>query len=274
MSAQQPAQTRNSVARWALGLGAAGLFGGLLVGISKGGSFAFAVGLAVPVGLFTAIAGAIVGLLVKAASMHLRKAPPVPLAVTTTDEAKPSNPPERVLPEPTTPDEVQAAVHAGSCVGPSEEVWSLALIEFDGPARRAGIWAKAYATAHGDGSMAKAYYLEWRATELQHQREAHALAAATAEQQANAARKKHEAELLILGSIAARCPSCEKAITMADSQCPYCRASFGPGSPYKLKPHLGACPNCATEVSMNALQCPNCKADFGAQSGWRPRSLS
>ena len=54
------------VATWAMLFGAGGLFGGLLMGPGKGGGFAFAVRMALPVGLFAAIGGAVVGLIVKA----------------------------------------------------------------------------------------------------------------------------------------------------------------------------------------------------------------
>lgn len=58
--------TSNPIATWATGLGAAGLFGGLLLGLSKGGGFSFAVGMSLPVGFVAAIVGAVVGVLIKA----------------------------------------------------------------------------------------------------------------------------------------------------------------------------------------------------------------
>ncbi len=66
MNSDTPTPSGSPVAKWTIRLGAAGLFGGLLMGISKGGGLAFAVGMALPVGLFAAIGGAVVGFVIKA----------------------------------------------------------------------------------------------------------------------------------------------------------------------------------------------------------------
>ena len=68
MNSDTPKSSNGPVAKWAIRLGAAGLFGGLLIGISKGGGLAFAAGMALPVGLFAAICGAVVGFVIKAAT--------------------------------------------------------------------------------------------------------------------------------------------------------------------------------------------------------------
>lgn len=34
----------------------------------------------------------------------------------------------------------------------------------------------------------------------------------------------------------AKCPSCDQIINIAEEKCPYCRASFAAGSPYRLTP--------------------------------------
>lgn len=47
-----------------------------------------------------------------------------------------------------------------------EDLWKLALEEFEGPTRRQGLWAKAYAAADGDESRAKANYLSLRVSSL------------------------------------------------------------------------------------------------------------
>ena len=59
--------TRGPVIKWAIRFGAAGLFGGLLVGLSHGGGVAFAVGMAIPGGLFAALVGVVIGLIFKVA---------------------------------------------------------------------------------------------------------------------------------------------------------------------------------------------------------------
>lgn len=53
-----------------------------------------------------------------------------------------------------------------------EDLWSQALTEFDGPNRRPGVWAKAYANAHGNEAVAKAQYLQERGNQLLEQRAA------------------------------------------------------------------------------------------------------
>lgn len=66
MNSETSKPTNSPVATWAMRFGAVGWFGGLLMGLGKGGGFAFAVGMALPVGLFAAIGGAVFGLIVKA----------------------------------------------------------------------------------------------------------------------------------------------------------------------------------------------------------------
>lgn len=66
MNSDTPRASGSLVAKWAIYFGAVGLFGGLLMGISKGGGLVFAVGMALPVGLFAAIGGAVVGFVIKA----------------------------------------------------------------------------------------------------------------------------------------------------------------------------------------------------------------
>lgn len=48
-----------------------------------------------------------------------------------------------------------------------ESVWAQALAEFDSPARRPGLWAKVFADANGNESVAKAAYLRERVAQLQ-----------------------------------------------------------------------------------------------------------
>jgi hypothetical protein len=48
-----------------------------------------------------------------------------------------------------------------------ERLWSIALAELEGPARRQGLWAKLFSEAAGNESVAKATYLQQRVEELQ-----------------------------------------------------------------------------------------------------------
>jgi len=50
---------------------------------------------------------------------------------------------------------------------PDETLWADALSEFGGDHRKPGLWAKAFATADGDETKAKARYLQLRVAELQ-----------------------------------------------------------------------------------------------------------
>jgi hypothetical protein len=53
-----------------------------------------------------------------------------------------------------------------SSESPSEESWATALEEFENNARRPGLWARVFAEANGEESVAKAAYLSRRAAEL------------------------------------------------------------------------------------------------------------
>ena len=66
MNSYTPRPSGSTVAKWAIRLGAAGLFGRLLMGLSNGGGLAFSVGMALPVGLSAVISGAVVGSVIKA----------------------------------------------------------------------------------------------------------------------------------------------------------------------------------------------------------------
>jgi hypothetical protein len=49
----------------------------------------------------------------------------------------------------------------------NEEYWAKALAEFDGPARRLGLWAQALSEENGNEERAKATYLRRRVAEIQ-----------------------------------------------------------------------------------------------------------
>ena len=67
---------------------------------------------------------------------------------------------------------------------PREEFWAEAAMEFDGPARRPGLWAMVFSNAHGNEASAKAGYLRARATELQAELDASVAKDASEAQQA------------------------------------------------------------------------------------------
>ena len=59
-----------------------------------------------------------------------------------------------------------ASTSVASVGVPEESLWALALREFEGGNRRAGLWARVYAEADGHESQAKAAYLRARVHEL------------------------------------------------------------------------------------------------------------
>lgn len=59
-------QPSNPISKWAIRVGAAGLFGGVSMCLSIGGGSACFIGMAFPVGLSSAALGAIVGVIIKA----------------------------------------------------------------------------------------------------------------------------------------------------------------------------------------------------------------
>lgn len=50
-----------------------------------------------------------------------------------------------------------------------EDLWAIAADEVDGPTRRKGLWAKAFAEAQGNEAAAKVSYLKWRVEQLQNE---------------------------------------------------------------------------------------------------------
>ena len=122
---------------------------------------------------------------------------------------------------------------------PSEQFWSVAIAEFEGPSRRPGLWARVFSEAQGNEAIAKANYLRYRAEELHDQHSVHleqerrnaeaaqraaALAHLTEEQRAYAELPKGV------------CPRCEAIISLSADPCPECGAMFGPGSSWKPRP--------------------------------------
>ena len=89
-----------------------------------------------------------------------------------------------------TPTPVQTAASS------DEDLWAIAAEEVDGPTRRRGLWAKAFADAQGDEAGAKVNYLKWRVEQLQREatvRQQQALAEQAARQRANEQQASAEA---------------------------------------------------------------------------------
>jgi hypothetical protein len=126
--------------------------------------------------------------------------------------------------------------------GPSEENWKQALAEFEGSARRDGLWGKSFAEANGDEAVAKAKYLQVRAAELaeadlslvqEAARAAEAKRLGEEEAVRLAAQREHDAKPKGI------CPSCNKVILLHAMQCVNCDATFGEGAVWKVLPIRG-----------------------------------
>lgn len=123
---------------------------------------------------------------------------------------------------------------------PPEHIWSAAISEFDGPSRRPGLWARAFAEAQGNEPAAKANYLRYRASELwqehealreQEQRKAEAAMSAAAFAHLSVAQRAYAA--LPKGI----CPSCEAAVLpLTADTCPKCEAMFGHSGGWNVMP--------------------------------------
>jgi hypothetical protein len=83
----------------------------------------------------------------------------------------------------------------GKVIEPSEDCWSSALSEFEGPNRRLGLWAKAFAEAAGNEAGAKAAYLGQRANQLHEENEARVAEAYAARLESEMQEDKRNAEL-------------------------------------------------------------------------------
>lgn len=140
----------------------------------------------------------------------------------------PELPPSGRLVKPTPP------TYAETTPTTEEELWSAAAAELESPSRRPGLWAKAFAEAQANEAIAKANYLKWRVAQLKDEE-------TTRIQKIDEARRAkeeqtREAELAEQARLYGKCPSCAREILRVEVTCPHCRASFGPGSPYKILP--------------------------------------
>jgi hypothetical protein len=115
--------------------------------------------------------------------------------------------------------------------------WSSALSEFEGPNRRLGLWAKAFAEAAGNEAGAKAAYLGQRANQLHEENEARVVEAYAARLEAEVQDAKRNAELAYAAIIIGKCPNlyCESIIPFNSPACPKCGADFGQGAAWKVQ---------------------------------------
>jgi len=131
-----------------------------------------------------------------------------------------------------------------------EQLWELAAQEFDGPARRAGLWAKSFAQSGGDEVQAKINYLKVRVSQLVAERAVRRQAGAVA------LRTRRDAE------------------TLADDAKPAALPTQNSRSPVAPpRPSLGVCPSCSNTISVDSRSCPKCKASFDEYSSWRVKPL-
>jgi len=129
---------------------------------------------------------------------------------------------------------LQNAPQVETATTSEEELWSAAATELESPSRRPGLWAKAFAESQANEAIAKANYLKWRVAQLQNEE-------TTRMQRIDEARRAkeeqtREAALAEQAKLYGICPSCAREILRVEVMCPHCRASIGPGSPYKILP--------------------------------------
>jgi Protein of unknown function (DUF2569) len=125
----------------------------------------------------------------------------------------------------------------------AEDIWALALAEFESDKRRAGIWAQAYAEADGNEGVAKARYIKTRAAEL------------TAEKEFQAAQLQAELEKQALLAELAQLSATEKEKQLAALA--------------REQDPKGECPNCKKIIYLDLSSCPKCKAIFRTESSER-----
>ena len=160
-------------------------------------------------------------------------------------------------------------------VAPSDEdLWAQALNEFDGAARRPGLWARSFSEAQGIDSVAKASYLGARVKELKDARltEIRQLALQREEQERlDRLSAIERAEALVPKG---ECPSCGKIIPLSSPHCPDCKAVFGVYSSWKPTPIKGTEPHApkiaisSAEEMTTALVAQGCAVKSLSEGGW------
>lgn len=120
-----------------------------------------------------------------------------------------------------------------------EDLWAEAMAEANSDGRRQGLWAKCFGEAGGVESAARAAYMAARVKEMKAEQAAEAAAAEArrlAEEEdrrlAHLSEEQRAYERLPKGN----CPNCDAVIPLSSLECPKCKASFGPGSAWKVTP--------------------------------------
>lgn len=159
-------------------------------------------------------------------------APTMPVEATRAEVQQSSTPPT-AMPISVPQQGTTAAVNL------DDEFWARALAEYESNARRPGLYARVFSQAQGNEAVAKASYLKHRVEEfsLEHQQRVRAQEQAEREaiEKARLSRlteEQHAYDLLPKGN----CPGCETVIPLSASECPKCRALFGPGSAWTVLP--------------------------------------
>lgn len=117
----------------------------------------------------------------------------------------------------------------------TEQLWAIALAEFEGTSRRPGVWARVFAEAQGNEALAKANYLKSRFDDMskaeeERLKELHLATQRDEERKRQAEERAHG--LLPKGT----CPSCDVELPLASKSCPNCSALFGADSSWRIKP--------------------------------------
>jgi uncharacterized membrane protein YhaH (DUF805 family) len=137
---------------------------------------------------------------------------------------------------------------------PLEKFWAQALQECNEQKMRPGLWAKAFADAQGQESIAKAQYMRSRAVQLQAE---HDMLEQMKFAEQQKARQAEEATQLALKA--------EREAVLAEMT--------EANALEALKPK-GRCPNCSAIINLDADICLHCKADFSSGSAWKIKPLS
>ena len=122
---------------------------------------------------------------------------------------------------------------------PAEEFWEAALGEFEGEHRRAGLWARSFAEAEGNETIAKARYLRHRANELSREsghnvrehptkevttktNELPTIVSSTTRHVA----ANHGRSSRVPKHLRAKFPNCTSDVLLSDKKCPICGIPF------------------------------------------------
>jgi hypothetical protein len=157
-------------------------------------------------------------------------APPIPASRSIPER------PERTAPPST--------VGMSASIGPPESAWAAAALEFDGPERRQGLWARVFSESGGADAAAKAAYLRIRAAEISEDEERRVAAKAAAEAEAEFLRgeaERIEAKRAYDALAKGVCPNykCRAVIPLNSQACPSCGALFEEGAVWKVRPWKG-----------------------------------